>query len=169
MTKHDKRQTLKHDETQSPEQGLVDLKKLVKRHRICWEVFPEYVYVNQKRLQTGFRLELIGTHGAGVDHPEPGCVRCQDVFGALRVVANWILPNEERLSMYEIGPFDTSIHYDRLRRNRPDIILAIRIMHRDGFAPVDPCEELCLKEMQQKLKGLGAPEQVWKDQERKIG
>lgn len=159
-----KDQTVKHDDVQSSEDRFLDLKKMVKRYRVCWEVFPEYVYVDRKRLQTGFRLELIGTHEASAGHPEPGCVKCQDVFGALRVVAGWILPKEERPSMYEIGIFDHSIKYDTLRRNRPDITLAIRIMHRAGFGPVDSCEELCLKEMRQKLSELGAAQQHWKEQ-----
>ena len=158
-----KSHTLNHEEIRSPEPGILDLKKLVKRYRMCWEVFSECVYVDHKRMQTGFRLELIGTHEASVRNPEPGCVKCQDVFGALRAVAGWILPKEERLSMYEIAIFDNSIKYDTLRRNRPDITLAIRIMHRAGFAPVDPCEERCLKEMQQKLLELGAAPQHWKD------
>ena len=158
-----KDQALKHDDVQSSGDRLLDLKKMVQRHRVCWEVFPEYVYVDRKRVQTGFRLELIGTHEASVGHPEPGCVNCQDVFEALRAVAVWILPKEERPSTYEIGIFDHSIKYDRFRRNRPDITLAIRLMHRAGFAPVDPCEERCLKEMQQKLLELGARLQHWKD------
>ncbi len=90
-------------------------------------------------------------------------MKCQDVFGALRVIAGWILPKEERPSMYEIGTFDSSIKYDPLRRNRPDITPAVRITHRAGFAPVDPCEERCLKEMQQKLADIGAAPQHWKD------
>src|SRR3990170_3796561 len=68
-------QMVKHEEVQSPERGLVDLKQLVKRYRICWEVLPEYVYEDHERRQTGFRLELVGTHEPGVDHPEPGCVK----------------------------------------------------------------------------------------------
>jgi hypothetical protein len=160
--------TLKQDELQAGDRALLELRKLVKRHRICWEVFPEYMYVDQKRLQIGFQLELIGTHEIAVDHPEPGCVKCQDVFGALKVVAGWILPKEERPSEYEIGVFDDSIHYSARRRNRPDVILSIRIMHRNGFAPVDPCEERCLKEMQQKLSELGATQQHWIAQENNL-
>lgn len=137
------------------------LKDLVELFRVCWEAWPEEIFVGSRR-QIGYALELIGTHKAGVEHPEPGCEHCHDVFRALREIAEWVLPRETRPSVYEIQTYDQSLSYSPARRNRPDVILTIKILHRDGFErPVDECENRCLKEMEERLRELGAWRRAW--------
>ena len=144
------------------------LKELVERFHVCWEAWPEYAIVGHEKRQIGFALELSGTHAPGVEHPSPGCRHCQEVFGALRVIAVHILPREKRDSSYEIGPYDQAIHYSHSRRNRPDVTLSIQIRHRSGFErPVDACEVRCLTEMKQRLVELGAPEGQWTSKKEK--
>lgn len=148
--------------TATAESTVQDLRELVGRYRVCWEVWPEYLYVQKERKQVGFQLELCGTHEPEVEHPEPGCPHCQCIFVALRAIANWILPREKRPSIYQIGPYDQAIRYSSVRRNRPDVTLTVKILHREGFErPVDACEVRCLKEMYQGLKELGACERQW--------
>ncbi len=140
-----------------------ELKALVGKYRICWSTFPEKSLVDDAIRQIGFRLELYGTHPPEIVHADPGCVHCRDVWKALREVAIWITPREGRDTEYDIEVFDDAIHYSRLRRSRPDVELHILIIHRSGFGPVDACENLCLKEMIAKLKGLGSPEEHWRE------
>lgn len=148
--------------TATGESTIEELRELVGRYRVCWEVWPEYLYVQKERRQVGFQLELCGTHEPEVEHPEPGCPDCQRIFVALRAIADWILPSEKRPSTYEIGPYDQAIRYSSVRRNRPDVTLTVKILHREGFErSVDACEVRCLKEMQQGLKELGACERQW--------
>ncbi len=138
------------------------LKELVRRFRVCWKVWPEDAFVGDQKRQIGYQLELAGTHEPWVEHPEPGCEHCQRIFAALRDIADWILPREERPSTYEIGPYDQAIRYMPMRRNRPDVILTVRILHREGYErPVDECEDRCLKEMEGRLKELGAGRLTW--------
>lgn len=139
------------------------LRELVQRHWVCWEVWPECALVAGQKRQIGFALELSGTHEPGVEHPTPGCRHCRKVFAALQTIAVYILPREERPSWYEIEPFQSSLHYSPGRRNRPDVSLTIRIMHRNHFEqPVDECELRCLAEMKQRLRDLGASEGRYK-------
>jgi len=138
------------------------VRELVGHYRVCWEVWPECIWVNNQRRQIGFQLELYGTHEPEVDHPSPGCPACLRLFTALRGIEEWILPKEKRPSTYEIGPYDQAIRYSPRRRNRPDVTLRIGIIHRQGYeAPVDACEVQCLEEMKDRLKELGAHERVW--------
>ena len=138
------------------------LREVVGHFRVCWEVWPECIFVGHEKRQIGFALELSGTHAPGVEHPSPGCGYCHEVFAALQVIAAHILPREIRDSSYEISPYDQAIHYSHSRRNRPDVTLAIRILHRSGFErPVDACEVRCLAEMKQRLAELGACEGQW--------
>ena len=133
------------------------LREHVERFRVCWESRPEYLYVRGERRQIGFVLELAGTHEPGVEHPEPGCEHCQRVFAALRDIADWILPREKRPSVYDIGCYEQAIRHSSAHQNRPDIILTIRILHRNDFEqPADECQSRCLEEMTQRLTELGA-------------
>lgn len=146
-------------------QETSSLADLVKRYEVCWEVWPEYLLVNGKERQVGFELELCGTHEAG-NHIGPGCPACRRIYSALLSVSKWILPKEERPSMYEVGPYDQSIRYSLVRGNRPDITLKVTILHRRGFdQPVDDCEVRCLKEMKERLTELGACERHWRTQQ----
>ena len=133
------------------------LKQVVEQHSVCYEVWPEYRLVGEKQTMVGFSLELYGTHDHGYSTLTPGCERCRATYRDLRRIADRILPQERRPSRYEISRFDRGLHESAKRRFRPEVVLAIGILHREhGFDPVDACEERCLKEMEEKLRGLGA-------------
>ncbi|MEW5976373.1 MAG: hypothetical protein AB1898_11285 [Acidobacteriota bacterium] len=139
------------------------LKTFVLDHQVCYEVWPEYLIVKRKRVQVGFGLELCGIHGQHNTHPMPGCPQCYEVYTKLRKIAEWIEPQEERPSQYEIQPFDRALHESAKRRFRPEVTLTLKILHREGFdQPVDACGERCLKEMTQKLGELGATRGKWR-------
>ena len=138
------------------------LQELVHRHRVCWEVWPENVMADGKIRQIGFELELSGTHPPGVKNPNPGCHYCKEVFGALLRIAYHVLPpNSGQPSQYNIDPYKQRITYSRRRGSRPDVSLTIHIVHRQGFGPVDECEQRCLGEMERQLAALGVPEGGW--------
>jgi hypothetical protein len=139
------------------ETSVPTLRELVERFGVCWKVWPELAYVGGEKRQIGYQLELAGTHEPGVEHPQPGCEHCQHVFAGLRAIAEWILPRQTQDSQYDIGPYDQAISYSPAHRNRPDIILTVRIVHRRGFEqPVEECQSRCLEEMEQRLTELGA-------------
>jgi len=140
------------------------LKSLVKEHKICWEVLPKKIPVKDGvPLKIGFNLMLHGTHPPG-ERPIPDSEKCRHIFSDLRKIARWIIPKEERHSRYEIIPFDRSLGYSRIRRNRPDVSLTIKIVHRSEVdRPVSECQVLCLNEMKAKLSELGVPEKRWRE------
>jgi hypothetical protein len=95
----------------------------------------------------------------------PGCEQCAEVYLDLRRIAEWILPEDEPESDYEIGAFDVSVHFPPEREFREEITLPIRIIHHEGFdRPVDACEVRCLQEMQKRLGDLGACKGKWHGQ-----
>ncbi len=133
---------------------------------MCWEVWPEYhIDRDGKRIQIGFELNLIGTHGHSEPIIEPGCPECMKLYEDLSRIAHWIIPKEEFDTLYEIGIFDASIHYSSQRRFLPEVILTIKILHREGFdGPTDSHEVQVLKEMEEKLEKLGARKGSWGSQ-----
>lgn len=138
------------------------VRDLIQRYRICWEVWPEWVSDKGHLGKTGFEFELLGTHPEGTDHVSPGCGSCVEVYHALRRVADFILPDNKGLpTSYEIEPFEPALRYASIRKNRPDVLLEMKIVHRSGFGPIDECEERCLQLMQNSLDSLGAYRGRW--------
>lgn len=138
------------------------LKELVEKHQVCYEVWPETLLVNGQRVKVGFELQLYGSHQHGKTEFSPGCRLCVETFEDLRQIAERIMPKEERLSLYEIEPYDRSLHLEPKRKFRPEVALTMKILHRHGFdQPVDQCEERCLKEMKEKLEQLGVRQGEW--------
>jgi hypothetical protein len=138
-----------------------EMKALVTKYRVCWSVYPEKAFVDEKLRQIGFRLELYGTHPPDVGHLDPGCVHCREVWAALKRIAAAIIPDGSRDSEYDIETFDDALHYSKQRKNRAEVELHIDIIHKSGFGPVDECENRCLKEMTDKLVQLGARQDHW--------
>lgn len=131
-----------------------ELRDLAAKHTVRYEVWPHYEIKDGKRLIVGFDLELCGTHDRGHTSLSPGCDLCQQTFADLKRIAEWVLPKEERLSRYEISPFDASLHASS--KGAFEVVVPIRIEHRERFfEPIDNCEERCLKEIEGKLAGLG--------------
>lgn len=138
------------------------LQDLVRRCRVCWQVWPEFAMVGAEQRQIGFELELSGTHEPHVKNPSPGCEQCRWIFSVLVEIAKAILPREKRPSRYEVEPYEKRIVYAQARDYRPDVTLKIKALHREqGLAPVDACEIRCIKDMQDRLKDLGACQGSW--------
>jgi hypothetical protein len=146
--------------TQENSREIIErLQDLIRKHRVCYEVWPENLVVNQQIVKVGFALELEGTHEQPESEVQPGCPHCEEVFKDLQRIAEWIMPAEGRPTTYEIQPFDRAIRYSPKRKRRPEVSLTIKIIHRQGFdQPVDECEQMCLKEMRRKLAELGVLE-----------
>ncbi|SRR6266700_180881 len=138
------------------------IRDLIQRYKICWEVWPEWISDRGHLRKIGFELELLGTDAEGTDRVSPGCDSCGEVYLALREVARFIIPQEQGLpTCFAIEPFESALRYASTRRNRPDVLLTIKIMHRCGLGPVDDCEEHCLQLMQNRLDALGAYRGRW--------
>lgn len=144
---------------ETDQETIAHLQDLVRKHNVFYAVYQERVLKEESMERVGFDLELYGIH----DHPQgiinPGCDQCEAVYEDLKQIAEWILPKEERASVYKIAPFDRALHMPPSRQFRPEVELQIRILHRhDPEQPIDDCERFCLKEMREKLAALGARE-----------
>lgn len=134
----------------------LELRELVEKHTVRYEVWMEYGMVNGAVRPVGFELDLLGTHDHGHTAFAPGCEVCRATYGDLREIANWILPVTTRPTVYNIAPFDSALHLTPKRRSPPEVRLEVHIEHRhDRDQAIDSCEELCLKEMEAKLASLG--------------
>jgi hypothetical protein len=144
---------------------LARLKTLVQERRVSWEVWPfKLALKGGGNMEVGFELILLGTHAHEEDRPLPGCEKCVAIFRDLKEIAAWIIPKVTRDSQYQIAAFDHAIRYAPERKNRPDVSLSLKILHRGCLQqPVDECEVLCLNEMKAKLAEIGAQHCRWRD------
>jgi hypothetical protein len=140
------------------------IKALVQRFRVCWEVYPAEILAKNAIRKIGFDLELYGTPECGTEHIDPGCQHCLRVESALREIADWILPRVNPTCKFEVDSEGDSLSYTPVRENRPDVVVHISIFHRHEWdQPIDECEELCLKDIEQVLTELGACKRRWSD------
>jgi hypothetical protein len=125
---------------------------------------PKKIPVKEEALlKVGFDLMLYRTHAVG-EHPLTGCKKCMEIYRDLRNIVNRVIPKEERPSRYKISIYESALGYNRMRGNRPDVELTIKILHRSEYErPVDECDVLCLNEMKDKLSSLGAYEMHWRE------
>ena len=140
------------------------LQKIVMRHGVCYEVWPEWSAPGGRARRIGFAISLCGVHENGsAKNDVPGCSHCWRTYTELCAVAEWITPEQERTCRFEIGAFDRSWHVaPSARHARNETVATIKIFHRHNIdATIDDCQQQCLNEMRQKLAGLGVRENVW--------
>ena len=155
--------------------GLTRIKNLVQQFAVCWESHPEQALVmvldlkqkeprvNRELRKIGFSLELYGTPEPWAENISPGCSHCRRVESALKEIADWILPREQRQCMHEVEIDAQSLSYSRVRADRPDVRVTIQILHQNNWEqPIDECEECCLKDMERALHELGACNGAWR-------
>lgn len=151
---------------QAPEmkRELSYLRNLVRRHRVCWEVWPLfYLGDTGNKVQIGFDVEIFGTHANEQQTLEPGTQESTEILQDLKKVAESIIPQDQQFCRSEVQVFDNLIQFSPLRKFRDDYTVGIKITHRSGYdRPVDACEIECLKEIQQNLDKLGAQKGHWR-------
>lgn len=69
-----------------------DLRQIIEKHTVRYQVFPHYEMNDGKRVMVGFDLELHGTHDHGTTRLSPGCQLCRETYHDLYRIAESILP-----------------------------------------------------------------------------
>ena len=146
----------------------------MQRFAVCWEAHPEQAVVTvldpkeqtprvkRELRKIGFSLELCGTPEPGAENVSPGGNHCRRVQSALKEIADWVLPREDGRCVCEVQMEPQSLISSRVRADRPDVRVAIQILHRSNWdMPIDECEECCLRDMERALYQVGACEGAW--------
>jgi hypothetical protein len=146
----------------SPTEVEAELRRLVRQHKVYWEVRPEPVLDGKdKVVQTGFQLALRGTF----EHPGHPLVtdpECVEVYRDLRKIAEGLLAAEDADPSYRISVFENAIEYTP-SSGRKDIEVTIKIVSRESRHSVDEGELAAVREMKHKLEELGAPRGRWRE------
>ena len=146
------------------------LADLVRRYHVSWEAWPEYSMIGGQERQTGFELELSGTHESATEHMGRGCPACRQIYRALHALTEWALPGQAQRSMYQIGPYEAALRYSAVRGSgsrgilaaKIDLALKVKVRQLSGFdQSAGHCEMLSLRETKENLSELGTGERQW--------
>jgi hypothetical protein len=137
----------------------VILMELVEHFRVYWEILPDISLLGNEERLVGFALELHGTHEPSADHPAKSCIHCHNVFAALHVIADWIVPRERRASMVGAEVSFPSSSHSPIREKPFGVTFTIRVVHRERYEKLaHDYETQWLKEMEGRLRELGVSE-----------
>lgn len=135
-----------------------ELRALVRQRHVHFEVRPELVVRGDVRLKVGFEARVWSVHDRGA-HALPGCSRCDMLHAELERIVQWAMPEGGRPTRLEVERTRRSLYDSREVPGSDEVAVVVRLVHRDGYeAPIDACEERCLRELRERLRWLGIPE-----------
>jgi hypothetical protein len=134
-----------------------DLRELVHKHKVCYEVYSEYAFIHDQKVQSGFDVELHGVREQDAMRLTPGDKSSHLVYSDLQNIAQFALPTESDDNEYRIEPFDCALHESTRHHLRPEVICTIGVTHPDGTSVQDPADDACLASIETKLKSLDIP------------
>ena len=146
--------------------ALEALQNVVRRHEVCYEVWPEWSGCGGRARRVGYCISLCGVNDrvdCVLGHHVPGCPHCGLTYDGIRKIAEWITLREQPDSRFEIGPFDRAFHIaPRQRWSRNEITVNVKILHRNNVdGPVNDSLDRCLNNLRAELKRLCVHEGVW--------
>lgn len=140
-----------------------ELESLLANCTVSYGIWPHYECRDGERLQTGFEIELIGSHSAEARHIAPSCPTCHLVQAALTATADEVVRNLQITSgdsvAYEIYSRPNSVMCWPRLGNRTFVAVTIGIVHKsDYFQPVDSTQSRALSDIRFRLEKLGIPQ-----------
>jgi hypothetical protein len=150
------------DEPKVPEA----LREIVRRHHVCYEVWPEWSGCGGRARRIGYCVTICGVNDrvdCGRGHHVPGCAHCSLTYDELRKIAEWITLKDQPDCRFQIEPFDRAWHIaPRQRWSRNEIIVPVKILHSHNVDDaVNDSQERSLNELRAELKKVGMREGVW--------
>ena len=134
------------------------LRECARRHHVHFEVRPEVDILGEARLSVGYQLRLWAVHERGA-HALPGCPWCGVLLAELERIVRWVMPPDGRPTRAEFERTGPALYDSQVVPGADEVALLVRLTHQGDYrAPIDACEERCLKEMRGRLRSLGIPE-----------
>jgi hypothetical protein len=158
---------MQNDKTTNLDDSDSKLRQLVRKYRVYWLVMPA-IHINESgsKVQIGYNLALVGTNSKSDKTTlVPGSKESADVFVNLRQIAEGIMPGEDTGVRCHIRDLDNVLFHNLKdqEKNRKSMAIVLQIRHREKFdRPVDNFLMGALKELEERLKNIGANKELWK-------
>ncbi|MBI4905459.1 MAG: hypothetical protein HY820_17630 [Acidobacteria bacterium] len=132
------------------------LQALASRHDVCYEIWPEYLPTEGRKLKVGVEIDLCGA--VDMDHPHycAGCPKCERTYSDLHEIAEWVQPERTGEVSSEILAFDHALHMGHGERSRPEIVVIVHLANgHAGLAIEDRDQAKILKSVSERLASIG--------------
>lgn len=137
---------------------LSELREVVLKHHVHFEVQPEIVILGPERRKVGYEIRLWAVHPKGA-RVLPGCGKCRALTDALRQILAAVLPIDDRSTWHVIEPPAPRVYDSAAVEGADEVAVSVRLLHRQDYDfPAGACQERCLREIRCALKLLGARE-----------
>lgn len=165
---------MQNDKTIRLDDSMNKLRKIVRKYRVYWVVMPAiHITQSESKVQIGYDLALVGTSAKSDKTAlEPGSKESFDICTNLRQIAEGIMLGEDSGVRCQIVDIDNMLFYNLKdqEKNRKNVALVLEIRHREKFdRPVDKFLMGVFKELEDKLKKIGANKERWKESSEEIG
>lgn len=165
---------MQNDKTTHLDGSIDQLRKLVRKYRVYWLVMPAiHVTESGSKVQIGYNIALVGTSSnSDKTTLEPGSKESSDVSTNLRQIAEGVMPGEDSGVRCHIRDLENVLFHNLQdqEKNRKSVALVLQIRHREKFdRPVDNILMGAFKELEERLKNIGANKERWKELSNEIG
>ena len=141
------------------ESRIVALREIVERFHIQWELTAEVRGDSEDQPESGFTLELKGTHHRACHHSGDPCSHCADLMLALRIIGEWLLPPDGRCAFCEAEVCRSFVQGDKHSQGEACSTRTLRVASGPGTpCQVAQCHLLCTTGIKDRLAVLGAVE-----------
>lgn len=142
-----------------PDGLILELREIVERFQITWEVTPIDEAESGGSVETGFVLDLNATHEPSADHTGRTCRRCANRMLALKIIGDWLFPPEGKCSFCEVQAYSDFVRGDQQGRQHACSTRALRLVsHLGTGCQLGACHVWCMTQMRAQLKTIGAVE-----------
>jgi len=158
---------MQNDKTTNLDNSDNRLRQLVRKYRVYWLVMPA-IHINESgsKVQIGYNLALVGTNSKSDKTTLVlGSKESADVSANLRQIAEGIMPGEDSGVRCHLRDLDNVLFHNLTdqEKNRKSVAIVLQIRHREKFdRPVDNFLMEALKELEERLKNIGANKNLWK-------
>jgi len=147
------------------ESRIAALREIVERFHIQWELTAEVRGDSDDQQESGFTLELKGTHNPACHHSGDPCSHCASLMPALRIIGEWLLPPDGRCAFCETEACSIFVHGDKHNQGEACSTRTLRVASGPGTpCQVAQCHLLCTTGIKDRLAVLGAVEREKKQE-----
>lgn len=144
------------------------LRDLARMFCISFRIRPTYASIGGDGPETGFEMELIGTHQFSAPHVQGHCVACQRVLLGLLELADHCLREEEAHALQVSTSCKKTVEFTSSASDWPEVVLRITVIRKmslddvtaDSLTQLDRLLQLT-EEIRTEFRGLGCTEDAF--------
>ena len=139
---------------------ILALREIVEHFHIRWEMRPHRETESEDKVETGFVLELTGTHELVGHHTGRTCSHCANLILGLRIIGDWIFPPDGKCFFCQVQPHSNFVRGDQHGQQKASSTRTVRLASQVGSrCQLEACHSWCMTKIKERLGKIGARKQ----------